>query len=115
MKRAFTHTDRLAMATRIEQLEDRRDSARIFEIILKDRHHRYSRNAEGVVLDLSALSDRTLRRIMRYLDEEVNWPEERVTQVMTGEGEPERAYRLSNYERNILRCNRRERSEAARF
>ena len=101
----YTHDDILLLADRIEQLQDRQDYSNIFQIISRDRRNRYTRAANDVILDLSLLSDKTLRRVKRYLDEEVKWPDDTIQLQLEVDASEARMYKLSNYERSILKYN----------
>lgn len=107
-KHKYDRDERKHIAGLIENLKNKEDYIAIFEILMDDKANSYTQNSKGVFLNLSSVSNRTMRKIDRYLkkinkektneiDLDVNViPDQKITKS-------NRTYKLSNYEKNILK------------
>ena len=107
-KSKYSHDDRICIAQSIENLKNHEDYAAIFEILMGDKTNSYMQNSNGVFLNLSLVSDSTLGNIKRYLSKI-----KKLTPIgneididvipNTGSSKNNRQYKLSNYEKNIIK------------
>jgi CRISPR/Cas system CMR subunit Cmr4 (Cas7 group RAMP superfamily) len=107
MKSEYSHDDRKHIRSLIENLKNVKDYEKIFEILTADDSNSYTHNSNGVFLNLSSVSDKTLNRVYRYL-KKINKRTSSTEEVddfniIPSENENEKAYKLSNYEKNILK------------
>lgn len=107
-KTKYTHDDRKHIVKLIENLKNDEDYVAIFEILMDDEANSYTQNSNGIFLNLSVVSDGTLNRILKYLKKvnksKVNNIELDVDIIpMYNSSKNERTYKLSNYEKNILK------------
>jgi hypothetical protein len=108
-KSKYTRDDRKHIVEQIETLKNDADYVAIFEILTDDTANSYTQNSNGVFLNLSAVSDSTLDRINKYLNK-VN--KKKIAEIEVDIDiipnasnilKTDRAYKLSNYEKNILK------------
>jgi hypothetical protein len=107
-KSKYSREDRKHMVELIENLKNAEDYVAIFEILMEDDSNTYTQNSNGVFLNLSTVSDKTLEKINKYL-KKINKKREQEIEVdvyviPTDNGtKTDRTYKLSNYEKNILK------------
>ena len=107
-KSRYSRDDRIHVVQLIENLKNDEDYGAIFEILTDDAAILYTPNSNGVFLNLSSASDKTLDRISKYL-KKVNKKREDEIEVdidvipNVSNSKNDRAYKLSNYEKNILK------------
>ena len=104
----YSHDDRKYIAQSIENLKNAEDYVAIFEILMSDDPDCYNQNGNGVFLNVSVLSDKTLSKIKKYLDKiKKSNAVESETDIdiipNTGSLKNDRQYKLSNYEKNIIK------------
>lgn len=92
----------------IENLKNNDDYIAIFDIISEDETNIYTHNSNGVYLNLSTVSDKTLDKINKYLQKiSKTKPSEidmNVDVIPTSNNRKNnRTYKFSNYEMNILK------------
>ena len=104
----FSHERRKYIAESIENLKNDDHYLAIFEILLEDSHNSYTQNSNGVFLNIANISDKTVARIVRYLDKisntsvNIDSPDiDQLSRQMTLR--TDRTYKLSNYEKNIIK------------
>ncbi|MEM0354097.1 MAG: hypothetical protein QXW79_00810 [Thermoplasmata archaeon] len=104
----YSHDDIKHLAHKIENLKNDNDYVAVFEILMDDPNSSYTQNSNGVFLNLSKLSDKTLDKVKRYLKkidrkkvEEIEVDHDIATTNSTNK--KDRTYKLSNYEKNILK------------
>lgn len=107
-KSRYSHDDKKHIRESIESLKSDEDYVAIFEILTNDSSNTYSQNSNGIFLNLSVVSDNTLDKISKYLKKinkkRFNEIETDVDVIPNGNiYKNERAYKLSNYEKNILK------------
>lgn len=107
-KSKYSRDDRKHIAESIENLKNNEDYATIFEILMDDTANSYTQNSNGVFLNLSSVSDKTLNSISKYLRKinrkKLNEIEVDVDVILDNEtSDNDRTYKLSNYEKNILK------------
>jgi hypothetical protein len=117
MRSKYSRDDRKNIVRLIENLKNDTDYVAIFDILMSDTANNIvcTTNSSGVCLNLSAISDKTLDKINIYLDRVLSKkkkndePEfDNISDIMnaipvTTNNKSERAYKLSNYERNIIK------------
>ena len=107
-KSRYSREDRKHIVELIENLKNDEDYVAIFEILMQDNSNSYTQNSNGVFLNLSAVSDKTLIRISKYL-KKVNKKREQEIVVdvdvipSSNISKVDRTYKLSNYEKNIIK------------
>lgn len=106
-KSKYSRDDRKQVATLIENLKNNEDYVKIFEILTDDEANSYTHNSNGVFLNLSEVSDKTLDRIHKYM-KKVNkkrkeLSDEEIDYIPYSDFKEEKTYKLSNYEKNILK------------
>lgn len=110
-KSRFNHTDRQSIVNSIENMKSESDYKKIFQILTLDNECSYTVNSNGIFLNLSVVSDDTLDKINRYLAKvdarrrrEIKLDVDAIpAQLAAIKGKKTRAYKLSNYEKSILR------------
>lgn len=107
-KSRYSHDDKKHIRESIESLKNDEDYVAIFEILTDDPSNSYSQNSNGIFLNLSVVSDNTLDKISKYLKKInkkcFNEIETDVDVIPNGNiYKNERMYKLSNYEKNILK------------
>jgi len=107
-KSKYSRDDRKHIVESIDNLKNNEDYVAIFEILTDDSANSYTQNSNGVFLNLSAVSDNTLEKITKYLRKinknKVNEIEVNTDVIPNGNtSKSDRAYKLSNYEKNILK------------
>ena len=107
-KSKYSRDDRKHIVESIENLKNDEDYVAIFEILTDDTNNSYTQNSNGVFLNLSAVSDNTLGKIIRYLKKinkkRVKQTEVDIDTIPNGNvSKNDRTYKLSNYEKNILK------------
>lgn len=107
-KSKYSRDDRKHIVESIENLKNDQDYTAIFEILTSDDNILYSHNSNGIFLNLSNASDKTLEKIQKYLKKantkrgaEESMETEIIPNVYPNKNE--RVYKLSNYEKNILK------------
>ena len=107
-KSRYTRDDRKHIVESIENLKNDQDYVSIFEILTSDDNILYTPNSNGVFLNLSSASDKTLDQINKYLKKvirkraiDVETETEIIPNAYTSKND--RVYKLSNYEKNILK------------
>ena len=104
----FNRDDRKHIAEQIENLKNDQDYIAIFEILMNDKSNTYTQNSNGIFLNLSSVSDRTLDKISEYL-KKINKHHRKQEEINIDiiPNDPtfknNRIYKLSNYEKNILK------------
>lgn len=104
----YSRDDRKSIVESIESLKNDKDYVAIFEILTDDPAGLYTQNSNGVFLNLTSINDGTLDKITKYLKKinrkKVNESEIDVDIIPnTGAAKNDRTYKLSNYEKNILK------------
>lgn len=115
-KSAFSKEDREDIVRRIEKLTDPDHYTKIFYILTEDESIDYTHNSNGVFLNLTVVSDETLYRIEKFLAklDKINRKsktielDEDVVPTGIGCSTDDRMYRLSNYEKNIIKQKNRD-------
>lgn len=107
-KSIFSRDDRKHIAELIENLKNDEDYVAIFEILMNDSASLCTKNSNGVFLNLSSVNDKTLKKIKKYLGEinkkRINQTDMDINIIPNGViSKNDRAYKLSNYEKNILK------------
>jgi ATP-dependent Zn protease len=64
----FTKTEKKILSNRIEKLTNIKDSIHIFLLAKSDLGNKYTQNENGIWIYLNELSDSTLYKIDRYID-----------------------------------------------
>ena len=109
IKSSYSRDDRKHIVECIETLKNDEDYVKIFEILTCDQKNSYTQNSNGVFLNLSKSSDETLDKITSYLrkverrNKKKQEIEIDIDPVYENSGYEQRAYKLSNYEKNILK------------
>jgi hypothetical protein len=67
----FSHQDRKMIASRIEQLKNKKSYKTIFKIIYQHNNN-YITNEKGVFINMNNVDDETLESIKKFLDESDN-------------------------------------------
>ena len=67
-KSKYSNEERLKIVEKIESLKNNEMYHSIFEILMSDDKSTYSQNCNGVFLNFSAITDKTLDKIVRYLN-----------------------------------------------
>ena len=107
-KSKYSREDIKHMVELIENLKNDEDYVAIFEILMEDNSNSYTQNSNGVFLNLSVVSDKTLQKISKYL-KKINRKREQEIEVdvdvipMANNSKTDRTYKLSNYEKNIIK------------
>ena len=107
-KSKYSRDDRKRIVESIENLKNDEDYVAIFEILTDDQGILCTPNSNGVFLNLSTASDGTLERIHKYL-KKINKKKTEHVEVdvdiipNSNVSKNERTYKLSNYEKNILK------------
>lgn len=108
-KSKYSRDDRKHIVESIESLKNDEDYVAIFEILTDDPSNTYSQNSNGVFLNLSAVNDKTLYKICRYI-KKVNKNKPEITEndvdiipLDNGSKHNNRTHKLSNYEKNIIK------------
>lgn len=107
-KYKYSHDDRKCIAQSIENLKNDEDYVAIFEILTEDDSNYYTQNSNGVFLNLSVVSNQTLGKIKKYLEKikKAKYDQNEIsidTIPNTGPSKNNRQYKLSNYEKNIIK------------
>ena len=105
----YSYEDRKRIVELIENLKNNEhyDNA-IFEILNDDEADSCTINSNGAFLNMSSISDRTLDHINKYLAK-ISRQKAKETDIETSimsyttDTKSERTYKLSNYEKNILK------------
>ena len=107
-KSKYSCEDRKHIVDLIGNLKKDEDYIKIFEILTDDDANSYTQNSNGVFLNLSVVSDKTLKKVELYLSKmnrkkinEIEMDTDVIPNVNTSKND--RAYKLSNYEKNILK------------
>lgn len=107
-KSKYTRDDKKHIVESIENLKNDQDYVAIFEILTSDDNILYTPNSNGVFLNLTSASDKTLDQIQKYLKKATRKravDTETETEIIPNaySSKNERVYKLSNYEKNILK------------
>ncbi|BCS83177.1 hypothetical protein QLL95_gp0946 [Cotonvirus japonicus] len=107
-KSKYSRDNRKHIVESIENLKNDEDYVEIFKILMRDEANSYTHNSNGVFLNLSLVSDKTLNQINKYINKLNNNNNNHIeidTDVIPnfGSAKNERTYRLSNYEKNIIK------------
>ena len=107
-KSKYTRDDKKHIVECIENLKNDKDYVAIFEILTRDDNILYTPNSNGVFLNLTSASDKTLDQIHKYLKKATSkrtTDTEAETEIIPNaySSKNERVYKLSNYEKNILK------------
>ena len=113
----YTNSSLKQIGLSIEQLDNHQHYIEIFNILLEDDNNKYTENSNGVFLNLSAVADDTLDKIVSFLKtvntEKYNNSHTHINTVPTSmdihRGNKRRTYKLSNCDKNIL--NQQKKSE----
>ncbi len=107
-KTKYLRDDREHIANLIGNLKKDEDYIAIFDILTNDESTSYTKNSNGVFLNLSAVSDETLDRVKKFL-KKTNKNRKNVSEVDTdiipnvNLSKSDRTHKLSNYEKNIIK------------
>lgn len=107
-KSKYSCDDKKYIVQSIENLKNNEDYVAIFEIFMEDQSTEYSQNSNGVFLNLSSASDRTLDKIVDYL-KRISKKQQKEIEINTdvipniNNQKSSRTYKLSNYEKSILK------------
>lgn len=111
-KSVYSKEDRQNIVRQIERLTDPSNYTKIFYILMEDESNTYTSNSNGVFLNLSLVSDETLDKVKRYLAklDRINKKKSKIIELDEnslpdgiGCKTDDRIYRLSNYEKNIIK------------
>jgi len=106
---SFTRDDRKNIVNEIENLKNDKDFIAIFDILMNDESTDVvcSTNNNGVSLNLSVISDKTLLKVRNYLnriDKKKKDSESSISPPLENtSNNSQRTHKLSNYEQNLLR------------
>jgi len=107
IKSKYSHDDRKYIAQQIENLKNDEHYTAIFEILTSDDSNSYYHNSNGVFMNLSEMSNKTLSKIKRYLDKikksEKDYEADYDVIPNTGSMISNKPHKLSNYEKNIIK------------
>ena len=104
----YDRDDRIHIVQQIENLKNDEDYNAIFEILMGDPEISYTPNSNGLFLNFTSANDKTLDKISKYL-RKVNKKQQNEIEVdvdvipNTHNTKSDRTYKLSNYEKNILK------------
>lgn len=119
-KSIFSYDDRKNMVESIENLKNNDHYLAIFTIISSNKNTVFTQNSNGVFLDLTNLTDKTLTRINRYLNkinhdklQEIHTDNDRIPCLSNDESE--KTYKLSNYEKNIIKQRNFKKNESNNY
>lgn len=118
-KSRYTHDNRKDIAASIERLKNDEDYVVIFNILMGDDNNTYSSNSNGVYLNLSNICDSTLDKINKYLNKVNKINKKNIINnnriykknndvVYEDDDLISNKYKLSNYEKNILKKNKQQ-------
>lgn len=105
----FTHEEKKYMLEQIQSLKDPQHYSAIFEILYEDPKLNFRLNGNDVYLNLAAAMNKTLVKLEKKLTEiylEINSvkEDEEIDIVPFSNSESKsRAYKLSNYEKNLIK------------
>ena len=104
----YTREDRKHIVEIIENLKNNDDYVAIFGIITDDETTTHTKNSNGVYFNLTTMKDSTLDKINAYLNKvnkrQLSTFELEIDSIpCLGSEKKTRTYKLSNYERNILK------------
>jgi hypothetical protein len=107
-KSRYSRDDKEHIANLIGNLKKDDDYAAIFDILTDDNSTSYTKNSNGVFLNLSAVSDETLDRVKKYIKKVSKGKNNEIemdTDIIPNANfsKNDRAYKLSNYEKNIIK------------
>ena len=109
-KTKYTYDDRKHIVELIEHLKNDSDYVAIFDILSADSSSTFQYNSNGVFLNLSVVSDHTLDLITKHLKKVIkknSKTESYEIDVIPNANSvgSDRQYKLSNYEKNIIKQN----------
>lgn len=101
----YSNGFRKTLVSRIENLDKEEDYAVIFKILLKDNsiNNGYTQNDNGVFLNLSLVSDRTISRVIKYLNSINKQEEEYDYSSVRCHHDSKKSYKMTNYEKSIIK------------
>jgi len=104
----YSYNDRKYIAQSIENLKNDKDYVAVFKILTSDNNNCYTQNSNGVFLNLSEISDKTLGKVKKYLQKfnESKLIESEIDIDIipnSGSTKTNRQYKLSNYEKNLIK------------
>lgn len=107
-KSKYLRDDREHIANLIGNLKKDEDYIAIFDILTDDKSTSYTKNSNGVFLNLSAVSDETLDKVKKFLkktNKGKNFESEMDTDIIPNVNtyKNDRTHKLSNYEKNIIK------------
>jgi hypothetical protein len=107
-KSKYTHEDRKHVVELIENLDDDDMYTQIFDILIKNSKDLCTKNNNGIFLNLSMVDDKTLDKVYNHLNKiskkKTQQIELDIDIIPSSTNEiNERTYKLSNYEKNIIR------------
>jgi hypothetical protein len=104
----YTRDDRKYISAQIENLKNDDYGIAIFDILVQDPANIFTINSNGTHLNMSVLSDQTLDNVTKYLKRvnrekktEINIDTDVIPSI--SQQPKDRAYKLSNYEQNIIK------------
>ena len=104
----YNRDSRKYLVDLIENLKNDDDYTKIFDILTSDPANVWTRNSNGVFINLSVASDETLDKITKFLKKttsnkslEIEVDTNAIPIVSTQQ--KNRTYKLSNYEQNIIK------------
>lgn len=107
MVKTYTHQDRENITHRIESLKNQEDYIAIFNILTSDKKVNYTQNSNGVFLNLSLISNKTLSKVDEYIKKSISKNKKEDPYIVIPKSSTQRktsrAYKRSNYEENIIR------------
>jgi len=112
-KSKYNRNDRKRIVESIENLKNDDDYVAILEILTRDSTNSYTQNSNGVFMNISTVSDRTLDHVLKYIEsanqrkihDDDTDNDNDVNIIFNGSNNlnMDRIYKLSNYEKNIIR------------
>lgn len=112
-KSKYNRNDLKHISSKIENLENEEDYENIFNILMDDPSNIYTENSNGVFINLSTVNDITVDRLTKYLrkvDRRQRHNKSKVEEESDADtiptflnSETGRTYKLSNYEKNIIK------------
>lgn len=106
--RKYTHDEKKYMLEQIQNLKDPEHYSAIFEILCEDPKLNFRLNGNDVYLNLAVATNKTLIALEKKLAiiyEEINSVKEEQVDVVpfSSNDSKNRAYKLSNYEKNLIK------------
>jgi hypothetical protein len=105
----YSNEERYKIVEKIESLKNNEMYHAVFEILMSDDKSNYSQNCNGVFLNFSAITDKTLDKIVKYLSKITKVSKTQAEEYpnyipyATGESGPKiLGPKLSNHEKKII-------------